>query len=181
MADNNEPTMPSQAQSQRLKLTPDEQAPATRARQCDHIKDDQSRCSANALHGSDYCFFHDPSMTAERDAARKKGGEERSRKAAVLSSETPDKQLSCAADVTALLAETINQVRRGEIDPKVSNAVGYLAAILLRARERADLEQRLARLESIVAKPPADPTTEVKLHQYFDGYEFVEADKGGKA
>src|SRR5215471_7622083 len=123
--------------------------------QCRHIKSDGSHCRANARRSSTYCFFHDPDSLNEREAARISGGKERSRKAAVLPADTPNKSLASASDVTGLLGETINQVRRGEIDPRISNAVGYLAAILLKAKQQDVLEQRLARLESILASQQA--------------------------
>jgi hypothetical protein len=47
--------------------------------------------------------------------------------------------------------ETINQVRRGEIDLRVSNAIGYLSGILLSAIEKGSLEERLATLEAVFA------------------------------
>ena len=39
-------------------------------------------------------------------------------------------------------------VRKGQLDPRVSNAIGYLAGILLRALEQGPTEERLARLET---------------------------------
>jgi hypothetical protein len=51
-----------------------------------------------------------------------------------------------AADVTALLGMTINEVRQGKLDPKISNAVGYLAGVLMRALEVGDLAEQLASL-----------------------------------
>src|SRR5215469_1964255 len=125
---------------------------------CRHIKSDRTRCLANARHGSIYCFFHDPRSAIEREIARKNGGRERSRRTAVLPAGTPDHPLASASDVTALLAETINQVRRGEVDPRISNAIGYLAGILLKAKEKDEIEQRLARLESVLAGQHASPT-----------------------
>jgi hypothetical protein len=151
------------------------------ATQCRHIKPDRSRCRANALHSSPFCFFHDPKSAADRAAARRNGGRERSRRAAVLPADTSDRPLASAADVTGLLAETINQVRRGEIDPRISNAVGYLAGILLKARERDEMEQRLARLESIVARQPADPKSDFTLDPHFEAFEFVNPESGGQA
>lgn len=153
---------------------------STNTVQCRHIKSDRSRCRANARHSSIYCFFHDPDSAIERETARKNGGRERSRRAAVLPANTPDKPLDSASDVTVLLAETINQVRRGEIDPRISNAVGYLAGILLKAKERDEVEQRLARLESIIVEQPmnstsySDPNSDSK-------FEFVNPEPGGQA
>jgi hypothetical protein len=151
------------------------------AQQCGHIKPGGSRCRANARNGSQYCFFHDPNSAVAREAARKNGGRERSRKAAVLPANTPDRPLTNAADVTGLLAETINQVRRGEIDPRISNAVGYLAGILLKAKERDELEQRLARLESIIARQPANPQSDLNLDSHPEAFEFVNPQGGGQA
>jgi hypothetical protein len=54
-------------------------------------------------------------------------------------------------DVAELLGETINQVRRGELDLRVSNAIGYLSGILLSAMEKGSLEERLATLEAVFA------------------------------
>ena len=147
---------------------------------CQHIKPDESRCRANARHGSVYCFFHDPNSAAERDGARKNGGRERSRRAVVLSSDTPDKPLDSAADVTRLLAETINQVRRGELDPRISNAVGYLASVLLKAKEGDELEQRVRRLESVVGQC-ANPKSHFELEQDSDSLEFVNPGTSGQA
>jgi len=48
------------------------------------------------------------------------------------------------------IPETINQVRKGQIDPRVANAVGYLANVLIRAVEQGDLEKRLDDLEAVV-------------------------------
>lgn len=73
----------------------------------------------------------------------------------MLPPETPDAPLSSAPDVVALLGETINQVRRGDVDPKVANTVGYLSGVLIRALEVGDIEQRLATLEAIVSRQEA--------------------------
>jgi hypothetical protein len=52
-------------------------------------------------------------------------------------------------DVTALLAQTINQVRCGSVDSKTGNAVGYLASVLLKALQQGDIEARLQALEAV--------------------------------
>jgi len=76
------------------------------------------------------------------------GGISRSRTAAVLPPDTLDNPLRNTQDVSTLLAESINQVRRGELDPRVANSVGHLASILLGALQQGPLEERLARLEA---------------------------------
>ena len=112
---------------------------------CSHVKKDGERCKANTVAGSSSCFFHDPAKAAERTAARKAGGHRN--KAAVLPPSTPDAMLEDAGDVARIIGETINQVRRGEVDARIANAIGYLSGVLLRALEADELEERLTALE----------------------------------
>jgi hypothetical protein len=105
-------------------------------------------CQAAALPGSDFCFFHDPAKAAARRQAQSLGG--RGNRMVTLPADAPDVKVEDGADVVKLLGATINQVRRGEIDPRVGNTVGYLANILLGATGQRELESRLAELESLV-------------------------------
>ena len=66
----------------------------------------------------------------------------------MLPPETPDNPLRSTTDVSTLLSESINQVRRGQLDPRVANAVGYLASILLNALDQGLVEERLSRVEA---------------------------------
>jgi len=124
-------------------------------RQCKQRKLDRSRCQAAALPGSDFCFFHDPSKADERKAAQSQGG--RQGKIKTLPSSAPDVNIKDCEDVVRLISETINQVRKGQVDPRVANAVGYLANVLIRAVEQGELERRLAELEGIVKMPRSSP------------------------
>jgi hypothetical protein len=98
-----------------------------------------------------FCFTHDPESHRERQAACRAGGRTRSQRAAVLP-EAADVKFEAIADVVNLLAETTSQVRRGEVDVRVANAVGYLGSIALRALQAADIETRLAAVEAELAK-----------------------------
>lgn len=126
-----------------------------RAATCRQIKSGGSRCQAKRMTGSDFCFFHNPKAASKRTAARRAGGMKS--RPTVLDGDTPDLPLKNAEDVAALLALTINQVRRGELDPKISNAVGYLTGILLKAIEQGDVEERLQSLEAIVKQQDSRP------------------------
>lgn len=121
-------------------------------RQCGHVKGDGTRCGAAAPAGSAFCYFHDPEKAAARRESNQRGGRARSRRAAVLPEGTADLPLASMADVAGLLAATINQTRRGELDCRVANAVGYLAATLAKVLEKSDLETRIAALEAALAK-----------------------------
>lgn len=105
-------------------------------------------CTANAMAESKFCFFHDPGMASRRTEARRAGG--RKNKAAALSANLPDSPLKSVANVVSLLANTVNQVRRGELDPKLANCVGYLSGILLKALETEEIEARVVSLERAI-------------------------------
>jgi len=109
-------------------------------------------CEAAALVGRACCYFHDASVADQRQASRRKGGTVRSQKAAVLPEDAPDIALTNVADVMKLLGTTLNAVRKGSIDVKVANCVGYLSGIALRAFEAGAMADRLAVVEKQLAK-----------------------------
>ena len=117
---------------------------------CRAMKPDGSRCQTAALTGSGFCFFHDPDRTDERQAARSLGGSRNRMK--TLDASTPNIKIESCQDVVHLISETINQVRKGELDPRVANAIGYLANILIKAAEQGGLEKRIEALEASVNK-----------------------------
>jgi hypothetical protein len=99
------------------------------------------------MHGYDFCFHHEASVEGARAAAKAAGGRKGSTK--VLPAETEDAPLDTVGDVKTLLGQTINQIRRGELDVKTSNAVGYLAGILLKCIEVADLQTQIDELTTL--------------------------------
>ena len=67
-----------------------------------------------------------------------------------LEGSAPDIKVEDCGDAIDLLVETINQVRKGKIDPRVANSVGFLSNILIRALERDKLETRIEQLETLL-------------------------------
>ena len=115
---------------------------------CAATKRDGAGYQAAALPGSPFCFFHDPAKAIARKKAQSAGGRENRMR--TLPADAPDVKVQDGADVVRLLSDTINQVRRGEIDPRVANTVGYLSNIVLAATSQRELESRLAELESLL-------------------------------
>ena len=121
---------------------------------CKAINKNGNPCQANAQTGKDYCFIHDPEKAEAVKAAQTKGGSSlkvidpkqfkpwrgMGGDVTVLQSPTPQ-------DIVNLLADTIDEVKTGQIDPRVANAVGYLAGSILKAVELNTFEERLAALE----------------------------------
>jgi hypothetical protein len=70
------------------------------------------------------------------------------RQAAVLPDDAPDLRLQTVVDVVSLLGQTINQTRKGALDPKVCNAVVQGASVLLRALEASELAKQLTELRA---------------------------------
>jgi hypothetical protein len=117
------------------------------ANKCQFQKKDGTICGANAQLGNDLCVFHDPLRKSDGDRARRAGGLARS-KPAVLAMDVPDAPLGTFKDVSNLLAESLSQVRHGQLDPRIANAVGYLSGILLKALEQGAVEERLLKIEA---------------------------------
>lgn len=123
-------------------------------RPCQAKTADGSSCRTAALTGSDFCFFHDPDRATDRLEANAAGGRQNRMK--TLDGTAPDVKIESCQDVVRLISETINQVRRGELDPRVANAIGYLANVLIKAAEQGDMEKRLEDLEAAVKSRPGD-------------------------
>lgn len=120
---------------------------------CRGIKADGTACEATPQAGSPFCFFHDPEKSEERAIARRQGGLERSKGLAAVPEHEPDLPLASARDVVQLLGDTLARVRKGTLDPRIANSIGYLATVALRAHEVGDLEERIERLEA-ASNPP---------------------------
>ena len=122
---------------------------------CIQRKKAGARCNARPMEHSEFCFFHDPARAKERARAQRAGGLRN--RAVALPSSVPDAPLADLRDVVRLVADTINQVRRGEIDPRIANSVGFLAGILIKAWDRGEFEARLKALESAVKPRGSKP------------------------
>jgi hypothetical protein len=125
-------------------------------KKCEFRKKNGERCGADAQTGKNLCVFHDPARASEGRRARRAGGIIRSRLATVLPADTPDHPLGNTTDVSALLSDSINQLRRGQLDPRVANAMGYLTSVLLRSLEQGPIEERLAKIEATLAANAPD-------------------------
>lgn len=109
-----------------------------------------SRCRANTMSTSKYCFTHNPDTREQHQAATRKGG----LVSPYITDTTalPARNLSTIHDVAEMLSDTINRVRvvnkDGSMAIATANAIGHLAGKLIEARKVADLEARLTKLEA---------------------------------
>jgi hypothetical protein len=114
---------------------------------CKQVKADGAQCSAKAMGGSPFCFFHDPNSAQRRQEARERGGHSKLIRIPPEMRVEEPVDLQTANDVRVLLSDTITRLRRGQLDCKVSSTIGYLAQIGLRAIEQHEIEDRLTRIE----------------------------------
>ena len=121
---------------------------------CKATRKDGDPCRAEAQSGSDYCFFHDPGKGDQRHEAKVKGG--KTGKLTTLATTKPWRGVAGDVDILKgvtpvelvdLLCNTIDDVRTGAIDPKVANAVGYLAGVIVKVQELDAVVERLSAIE----------------------------------
>lgn len=123
--------------------------------QCKATRRDGQPCGAQAQAGREWCYFHDPEKAEEVRAAKSKGGSKVTTLTVVKPWRgQPDEvtvlKSPTTIDIVSLLADTIDEVKAGKIDPRVANAVGYLSGVMLKALEFDAFEERLAALEEAV-------------------------------
>ena len=105
-----------------------------------------SPCSAQPVRPSGFCYWHDPSLVADRAEARRRGGraksnQQRARKQLPAAALTP-------AELQGLLSMALQGVLSGRLSPGVGNAAANLGRSLIAAREAVEVEERLNALET---------------------------------
>ena len=151
----------------------------SKRRKCKARKKNGDRCEADAQIGKNVCVFHDPERISDGDRARRAGGIQRSRHIAVLPTCTPDLPLANASDVSTMLADCMNRVRRGELDVRVANTIGYFASIQLRCFEQGILEERLRNIENNIGLATQGPIIHAEGVQELRPDESCESHKEG--
>lgn len=116
---------------------------------CEFIKPDGTQCEANAMKGSKFCYFHNPDISdEEKKTAQANGGANR---ALTLKEPLPDLPIANQDDAVLLVADTINRVRAGKLDIRTANCLGFLADKLLKALEASQTNDKLERIERLLA------------------------------
>ena len=123
-------------------------------RACSAIKDDGSRCRANAQSDSDYCFMHDPAHADEMAEARRLGGLRRRKEKAVAGAYDIE-DLENVGNVRRLIQIAVMDTLSLENSIARSRTIAYLAQVALKALETGELEERLVALEA--ALKPREP------------------------
>ncbi len=118
---------------------------ATRSnpKQCRGVRKDGQGCTAQVMGPGDYCYAHDASRTAERDQARRKGGTGRATRARL------DRLVPATLrPMIAGLLDALDEVHRGDLDPKRASAMAALSGAITKAYGVGVLEERVQALEA---------------------------------
>ena len=120
---------------------------------CQATRKDGQPCTVRTLTGSAWCFAHDPSRAAQRTEARRRGGRGKAK------AERAGKLVPASLRPSlALLFEALDEVHRGELDPRAAGAMAALAGAISRLYQTGVLEERLAALEQAHAQAQATTT-----------------------
>lgn len=114
---------------------------------CKFVKLNNEQCNANAMKEAEFCFTHNPETREAHRKATKRGG-----LVGIHRSNLSPVRIKAMKDAVALLEDTVNRVRSGEMEIRVANCIGYLSGHIIRGLEKSDLEQRIEGLEKLILK-----------------------------
>ena len=107
-------------------------------------------CRSMAMSDSDYCFRHNPDISDEEKLqASAMGGSKltKQRLERQVTTAQEDVNIRSLNGIVDLLDSNIRDVRRGDIDPKVSNAIVQNLNVLLKVYELGIQDARIRKLE----------------------------------
>jgi len=126
----------------------------TTRRPCKAIAKSGKPCQAFAVHGSDFCFAHDPTLARERAAARKRGGKARhGRVLKVASDSKPPAALATHGDMLDALEFALEVALA--LEPSHNQVRSIVAVVTAAAKihEVGEIEQRLDAIEQLLKNP----------------------------
>ena len=117
-------------------------------KRCIYIKSDTKQCGAYAVQNSQYCINHEDSMKDIKQLAVAKGGASESYQALDLN--LPPLTINSSADIVSATVQIINELRTGQLPPKIANTVGYLLGIAIKAFEVSEIDKKLETIDRII-------------------------------
>lgn len=121
------------------------------SRQCTATTKQGPRCRAEALPGEALCFTHSPTVRAQREESRRRGGQAKSNARRAAKFWAAAGREIADEDLPAILKATILDVRAGRIEPGVATSIATLAKTAVAITVDIDLEKRIEALEATTA------------------------------
>ena len=116
---------------------------------CDGIAESGERCRARPMHGSSFCFWHNPETQAEAAEARRLGGRRRHREG-TLSGVYEVDGLATVAELRRVLEVALYDTLGQESTVLRNRTLVSIVQMSARLLEVGELEERLSALESAV-------------------------------
>ncbi len=141
---------------------------------CVFIKNNNTKCNANALTISQHCFSHDPNKKEAKLLAVKKGGSA-IKYSSILDS--PPISIRSPEEILYLLESIINGLRGEPMDHHRANSIGYLSGVMLKIVEMERNKKPIPE-ESTFDIEKAELELEVekeKLEKYYEQLERMTA------
>jgi len=131
-------------------------------RGCEFVMPDGRGCGAPAMRGETFCLFHSPAHEEEAAEARRLGGLRR-RKEKTLAFAYELEGLRTVPAVQRLLEIATLDALALENSVARVRALTYLCQTALKCLEVGELEERLDRLETVLAAREVSPASEFDL------------------
>jgi hypothetical protein len=154
--------------------------------ECQYIKSDSTKCTSFAMNGSDFCYRHNPDIPQEEKInASSKGGINSHSSLAIEDGEggwvgevkLPLMKIENFNDLTAIMADSINRVRSGEISQKTGSTLAYMSFVMYMILDKAKSEAKQEKIEKLKAKGKwrPEPKYAPKFYTYKDDF-FLDKD-----
>ena len=151
-------------------------------RQCQYIKNDSTKCTSFAMNGSDFCYRHNPDIPdEEKNNASSKGGmnshsdSEFCNPLLSLGEEKvklPHMKIENFNDLAAVMADSINRIRSGEISQKTGSTLAYMSFVMYMILDKAKAESKQEKIDKLKAegKWRPEPKYAPKFYTYKDEF-----------
>lgn len=116
-------------------------------RQCTATTQAGPRCRADALPGEALCFTHSPTVRAQREESRRRGGRAKSNAARAAKLWVAAGRQIPDDDLPLIVKALIVDVREGRVEPGTATAIANLAKVAVSLHGDLELERRLQALE----------------------------------
>jgi hypothetical protein len=117
---------------------------------CKFKKSNGKKCGANAMHSSEFCWYHTPDISNQKKKLVSSKGGKGNSKIEVI--KLPAITIRTAQDIPDLIIDAIQNVRKNRMEIRKGSVIGYLSNILLKAYEVSDMESRVEKIEKELEK-----------------------------
>jgi hypothetical protein len=114
-------------------------------KRCIFVKENGNTCGALQMKNSEFCYFHNPAVSDERQETKRNGGKKKI--LVVNDTQTIPIKLDTSKQVAKFYSKLINDIYTGMIDIRLATGIGYLLNGLLKALELSEVEERISKLE----------------------------------